>query len=79
MPSINNNREIFAELVFELENFSEDDIVSCLRERTGGDIMIDPRQTIGDYLNELVDLGYLYINGGMYHTRGVHGINHEMC
>lgn len=68
MNSVDNNRIILSNLIFELNEFDEEQLLAALRERTNGATMIDPRQSVGEYLDELVDMKILYFNDEKYHV-----------
>ncbi len=57
------NRELFAKLVYSTGEFTSEEIIEKFRDQRGGDdiarIAIDGKQTIGEYLQDLVEIGVL--------------------
>jgi hypothetical protein len=64
------NRRKFADLIYSMECFDEQEIVEKFRKSQNGDIVIDGSQTVSQYLRDLRDQGALKYVGGKYFVRG---------
>ena len=60
------NREKLADLVYDLETFSEKHILEVFKKQQHGDIVIDGSQTVTQYLRDLREQGALHFSHGKY-------------
>lgn len=60
------NRKALADLIYQLGEFSYDELLTEFKNRNNGDVAIDLFQTVKEYLEELVDIGRLRLLHGRY-------------
>ena len=61
-----DNRIALSRLIFDLGEFSEQELVERFWAQQKGQILIDGNQTIGDYLEELHSVGTLSLQDDRY-------------
>ena len=66
------NREQLAKLIFEEERFTRRSLMKKYHARMGRHAPIDGEQTIPDYLHDLVDIGILHYQNGVFEVAASH-------
>lgn len=70
------NREILADLVYEMEQFSTEELLQELQKHSAdGTLTIDGGQTAGEYLEELKDLGAICGSHSRWHVIRYHPLS----
>lgn len=61
---LRTNNERFAELIYSLPNFSEEELIKEYKEKFGDDAAIEGNLTLTECLEDLTQIGILrFING----------------
>lgn len=66
MDIFRRNRKKMMGLVYQLDEFSEDELIEALKRLVGDDVSIDGVQTIGGYLSDLREMGVLTERDGRF-------------
>jgi hypothetical protein len=62
------NREQLTNLIYSLNEFTEDGLVERFKKESNGSTLIDGIQTISSYLKELTQIGVISYQNGRYIT-----------
>lgn len=66
MNALTVNRRRLSDIIFDLETFTEQELLEEFSQDRNGDIVIDGEQTVSEYLELLKDIGVLHYEDGRY-------------